>query len=104
MNPVSTLSVVTVWCTVEAKKGGVSYNPSADPVFAAFVAAPNNPSAPDWHVALWEPCQDPNIYSIGGQVGPGVVPLTAGVTYGFWVKFQDAPDVPVFLAGTFKAF
>lgn len=104
MKPVSVLSLETVWCTVEAKKGGVAYNPSADPVFGAVVPAPNSPGNTDWHEAIWEPCQDINLVSIGTQVGPGAVTLTAGITYGLWVRWTDAPDAPVILSGTFKAF
>lgn len=101
---ISVLSLETIWCTLEAKKGGVAYDPTADPVFGAVVPAPAEPGNTDWHPAIWEPCPDPNIFNIGTQVGPGVVQLTAGVTYGLWVRWTDAPDAPVERSGTFKAF
>lgn len=101
---VSVLSLETIWCTVEAKKGGVTYNPSADPVFGACVPTPASPGPSDWHGAVWEPCQDTNLVSIGTQVGPGAIQLTAGVTYSLFVKWTDAPDAPVEMSGTFKAY
>ena len=85
---------------VLATLGGSSYDPSADPVFLAFVLQPQygptpSPSSGQWNAATWEVDAGPT-YWASALVGPanGGVVLAQGV-YQIFVKVTDNPAIPV---------
>lgn len=96
----STATKQYVWVDVAATKAGLVYNPTADTVQMAFVAAGTTPVSGDFKSAVWDTDAAHGIYSAGCVVGPGgTTTLSAGV-YRVWVKVTDSPEIPIQEAGT----
>lgn len=90
----SVLSTVYVPVLVRPTLHGAPYNPSADVVSFAFMAA-GNPGLSDWHTGSWDPI-GASRWVAQCLVGPGAggVPLSVG-TYAMWVRVTDNPEIPV---------
>ena len=94
---VSVGSTQYVRVPVAAKIAGVAYNPTADTVKMAFVAAGVTPAGGDLKAAIWETdaTTSPTTYSAMCLIGPaGTVALPVGL-YQVWVQVTDSPEVPL---------
>ena len=85
---------------INALAAGVSYDPSGDPLYMAFVPQPTygpvpNVTSEQWNTAYWEVDPGP-VYWASCLVGPanGGVVLAQG-SYLIAVKITDDPAVPV---------
>lgn len=78
--------------------GGLSLNPTADPVYVAFKQGNAVPQPADWLQANWVSTQAP--YQVEFLIGPagGAYSLPAG-QYQVWLMIVDNPSVPVRQAG-----
>lgn len=103
---ISHLSTEFVQIEVRAEKDGSQYDPSADPVWMAFVTIGDQPAPADWKGSQWEtetrgPLQT---FLASCLVGPtGITTLAAGL-YAIFVKITDNPEVPVIAAGVLEVY
>jgi hypothetical protein len=99
---ISHLSTEYVIVPISANKEGISYNPTGDEVFMAFMPnAIQQPGNTDWMTSSWD-TDTTNIiypYAVKCLVGPsGVITLNPG-TYVLFVKIEDNPETPVLTVG-----
>lgn len=77
---------------------GAPYNPTADPVYLAFMPTPTQvPQPGDWQIALWSTVTTNVLYPYSASclVGPGgTIQLGIG-TYVMYVKITDNPEIPI---------
>ena len=91
------LEYVKVW--VDAKRSGVSFDPTGDNVEMAFTTGPDVEEA-DWNESSWETIG--RKYYARCLVGPGgAIELEDG-SYEVWVRITDDPEIPVLKAGAIK--
>ena len=99
---ISHLSLQYVAVPVKATAlSGASKNPTADPVFMAFMPqATQVPQNADWQAAIWATRSSDilNPYAAACLVGPGGTITLAIGTYIIYVKITDSPEVPVLQA------
>jgi hypothetical protein len=91
------LEYVKVW--VDAKRSGVSFDPTSDVVEMAFTTGSDIDEA-DWQNSSWETIG--RKYYARCLVGPGgAIELDDGL-YQVWVRITDSPEIPVLTAGYIK--
>lgn len=86
---------------VRAYSGGSLYNPTALPVYMAFISGSGQPSASEWNSAGWAwTTSSDGFYAAQCLVGPenSAVTLATG-GYTVWVKVEGNEEVPVIAAG-----
>lgn len=91
----------TEWLSYPVKLvvGGVTINPTGDPV--AFALMPNpantNPGSGDWHTGSWT-TTGTGTYEAQILIGPanGGIPVTVGL-YNVWIRITDSPEVPIWI-------
>lgn len=100
----SALATEYVRVSVTATSGGVSINPTSDPVSFAFTTSvATTPSPSDWVAASWDPGGS-GTYTARCLVGPGGSTVLSSGNYFVWVKITDSPEVPVRQVGTLTVF
>lgn len=103
---ISHLSTEFVQVEVRGEKNGEEYDPTADPVWMAFVAPGTQPAAADWKGGQWETETAGPLatYLASCLVGPSGIVMLPQATYAIFVKFTDNPEVPVIAAGVLEVY
>ena len=92
---VSSLSLETLRFPVFADGAGAIYNPTADAVAVAFMAASNtNPAGGDWKIGGWDTTAI-GTYVATCLVGPGGAATPAPGSWYVWVRITDNPEIIV---------
>lgn len=87
------LSTEYVPYQVSVTKAGVVYDPTADPVFFAFVQVGSGVDPTNWAPGIWESFN--GVFSALGLVGPNGGTVLGVGAYDVYVMITDNPEVPV---------
>lgn len=87
---------------VQVTEAGSPYNPTADPVYMAFIAGPVQPTLSQFNTGSFVTTVQGTYYArcLVGPSNSGVI-LAPGL-YTIWVKITDSPEIPIRPAGTLQ--